>query len=182
MPTLQVETLRFDFAASVIAEKYDDWNHYRNVWTKKVVDPKAMDVVAVESQVNPVRGLTTWLIEAKDYRILTVEPPLKKISNLPQTVADKARDTLTGLTDAASNASVPSEKLHAIKAVNTAAKRIVFHLEPYVGSGPGARLFLANTAANILGKLKQLVKDIDPKPLVLNIENTPAADVPWSVA
>ncbi|MFZ1403942.1 MAG: hypothetical protein WAW03_12695 [Anaerolineae bacterium] len=48
--------------------------------------------------------------------------------------------------------------------------------------GPHSVLFPAGFSASVLQQLKQLVNTIDPNPLVLNIANTPAAGVPWSVA
>jgi hypothetical protein len=56
----------------------------------------------------------------------------------------------------------------------------VLHLEPYAGDT--STLFPSGFAASVLQKLKQLVKNTDPNPLVLNIANTPAAGVPWIVS
>lgn len=138
---------------------------------------RACDVVAVEIASAPV---TTWLIEAKDFRVITDPPRPSHIGGLAQTVAGKAMHTLAGLADAAVNAVVASEKDHATIALAALAKRVVLHLEPH--SGPYSALFPAGFPASVLQKLKQLVKAIDPNSLVLNIANTPASGVPWTVA
>lgn len=95
-------------------------------------------------------------------------------------MADKAAHTIAGLADAAANATVASEKIHAMNALATPVKRVVLHLEPHTGLHTA--LFPIGFAADVLQRIKQLVKAIDPSPLVLNIANTPAAGVPWTVA
>jgi hypothetical protein len=136
-----------------------------------------VDVVAVEGAPNPT---TTWLIEAKDFRIITHPPKPANLLGLAQTVADKAADTVAGLAHASSNASAASEKSHAASAIAAPTKRVVLHLEPHTGSR--SALFPAGFSASVLQRLRQLVGAIDRNPLVLNIANTPAAGVPWTVA
>ena len=58
--------------------------------------------------------------------------------------------------------------------------RVVLHLEPH--EGPHTKLFPRNFSGGVLQKLKQLVKQIDPEPKVLNIANTRWAGVPWTVS
>jgi hypothetical protein len=176
MPTLHVDTFQFTFAPTVAAWRYDTWQHYIAVWNAGG-GQKAVDVVAVESPADPV---TTWLIEAKDFRIITHPPKPSNIAGLAQTVADKATHTLAGLADAAADAAVASEKNHATSALAAPSKRVVLHLEPH--TGPHTALFPIGFAAGVLQQLRQLVKTIDPNPLVLNIANTRSAEVPWSVA
>lgn len=176
MPTLQVNEFQFTFAPTVAAEPYDTWQHYKDVWNK-VGGQKGMDVVAIE---NPAAPTTTWLIEAKDFRMITYPPKSSHVAGLAQTTADKATHTLAGLADAAVNAVILSEKNHAKSALAAPLKRVVLHLEPH--TGPHSALFPAGFPASVLQQLKQLVKAIDANPLVLNIANTPAAGVPWTVA
>lgn len=176
MPALQVDTLQFTFATTVAAQRYDSWQHYTSVWNA-AGGQKAVDVVAIESG---VRSDVVWLIEAKDFRIITNPPNPSNISGLPQQVADKTAHTIAGLTDAAVNATVASEKSHATTALAAPVKRVVLHLEPHTGLHTA--LFPLGFAADVLQKLKQLVQAIDPNPLVLNIANTPAAGVPWTAA
>ena len=176
MATLQVDALQFTFAPLVAAQIYDTWQHYVAVWNRGG-GQKAMDLVAIENTATP---MTTWLIEAKDFRVITSPPNPSNITGLAQTVADKATDTLAGLADAAVHAVVASEKGHAASALAAPAKRVVLHLEPHTGNHTA--LFPAGFSASVYQKLKQLVRAIDPNPLVLNIANTPVAGVPWSVA
>lgn len=175
MSSLQVDSLLFAFESDVAAQKYDDWHHYHVVWNRDG-GQKAMDVVAVQSDEGPA---VTWLIEAKDFRIVTNPPKPSNVAGLPRTVASKAMDTLAGLTDAAQKAAVTEEQEHAVLALSAPVKRIVLHLEPHVG--PRSALFPAGFSAIVLQQLKQLVKAVDPNPLVLNIARTPAARVPWRV-
>jgi hypothetical protein len=176
MPVLQVDSLQFNFAPTISSQRYDAWQHYTMVWNAGG-GQKAVDVVAIESA---AASITTWLIEAKDFRIITYPPRPSNIGGLAQTVADKATHTLAGLIHAAANAAVASEKTHAISALSAPAKRLVLHLEPH--TGPHSALFPAGFPAGVLQQLRQLVHAIDPNPRVLNIANTPMAGVPWTVA
>jgi hypothetical protein len=171
--SLQVDSLQFTFGPIVTFERYDTWQHYTKVWNA-AGGQKAVDVVAVD-----IIYRAAWLIEAKDFRVITSPPRPSNIAGLAQTVADKAYHTLAGLADAAENAAVVTEKQHAAKAMKASTKRVVLHLEPHMGKH--SALFPVNFSASVLQKLKQLVRSIDPHPLVLNITNTPAANVPWTV-
>ena len=178
MPTVTEQNLTFVFEDAIDSQKYDAWTHYTGVWNKHPASQKAVDVVAVQTSAAPV---TTWMIEAKDFRIVAPATPPKasNVATLPQTMATKAMHTLAGLVHAAANAAVPAEKSLAVKAVSTGTKRIVLHLEPHTGAHTA--LFPKGFAASVLQQLRRLVKAIDANPLVLNIANTPAAGVPWTV-
>ena len=177
MPTLQVDTLRFDFDATVAAQIYDQWQHYTTVWNTPPGGQKAVDVVAVEGQLPP---RVAWLIEAKDFRVITNPPKPSNIGGLAQSVADKAAHTLAGLADASANAVAPGEKQLATDALASATRRVVLHLEPH--TGPRSALFPSGFAASVLQQLRRLVRRIDPNALVLNIANTPPSGVPWTVS
>jgi hypothetical protein len=177
MPTLQVDSLAFKFEPSVSAGIYDHWKHYTTVWNAPPGGQKAVDVVAVDGV--PPQG-TVWLIEAKDFRVITNPPKPSNIAGLAPFVADKASHTLAGLADASNNAVVLGEKQLATDALASASRRIVLHLEPHTGAHTA--LFPAGFAASVLQKLRQLVKAIDANPLVLNIANTPISGVPWTVS
>jgi hypothetical protein len=178
MPTIPVENLIFDFRAVVDAQKYDTWVHYTQVWNKLPASQKAVDVVAVHTT---AASTVAWLIEAKDFRIVdpTSPPRYSNVAGLPQTMATKVIHTLAGLADAASNATVQSEKNLATKVMTAGTRRIVLHLEPH--EGPHSALFPTGFAANVLQKLRQLVKATDSNPSVLNTANTPFSGVPWTV-
>lgn len=169
MPTINVDGLVFSFQTNMSAQKYDEWKHYRDVWNREGRQ-KAIDVVAVNKS-------TVWLIEVKDFRKIRGEP--NHIAGLAQLVAEKVRDSLGGLHDAAKNATISDEKQLAIKATKATTKRVVLHLEPH--SGTFSKLFPPNLAPSVLQKLKQLVREIDVRPLVLNIQTTKSAKVPWTV-
>lgn len=179
MPTVIVEQLKFVFGAEIDAQKYDAWAHYNTVWNMAPASQKAVDIVAVQTVAAPT---ITWLVEAKDFRVVNPALPPKpsNVSGLPQTVATKATHTLAGLTDAAANASILAEKSLASNAIAAGTKRVVLHLEPH--TGPHTALFPIGFAASVLQKLRQLVQTIDSNPLVLSIANTPAAGVPWTVS
>jgi hypothetical protein len=177
MPTLSVEKLTFAFDTTVTAGNYDQWQHYTTVWNKHPRSNKAVDIVAVAGV--PPRS-TAWLIEAKDFRVINKRPKPSNIAGLAQLVTDKAEDTLDGLAHAQNHAVVAGEKRLAADATTSSGKRIVLHLEPHTGAHTA--LFPVNFAAGVLQKLRQMAQAIDPNPLVLNIANTPAAGVPWTVS
>jgi hypothetical protein len=180
MVTLPVDTLTFSFTALIAdAQIYDKWVHYTTVWngpTAPSGGQKAVDVVAVEIGSPPA---ICWLIEGKDFRVITNPPKPSNIGGLAQLVAGKVQDSIAGLNDAALNATTPTENSLAALAVSATAKRVVLHLEPHVG--PHSALFPRAFRASVFQKLKQLVRAIDPNPLVLNIADTPSAGVPWLV-
>jgi len=178
MATLTVEALTFAFTARIAdAQIYDKWVHYATVWNAPPGGQKAVDVVAIETG-NPPSA--RWMIEAKDFRIITNPPKASNISGLAQFVADKVRDSIAGLGDAATKATISTEKSLAVLAISAPTTRVVLHLEPHVGAH--SALFPAGFAASVLQRLKQLVRSIDPNPLVLNIADTPSAGVPWTVS
>lgn len=176
MAILQVDTLTFDFDPAVKADIYDTWQHHCIVWNAPPGGKKAVDVVAVEG----TPPTTAWLIEAKDFRIITNPPKPSNISGLAQQVADKVNDSLAGLADASANAVVSGEKQLAMEVGACSGRRIVLHLEPH--TGVRTALFPAGFAASVLQQLRQRVNTIDANPLVLNIANTPQSGVPWSVS
>lgn len=177
MSSLRVDSLSFTFETSVSADKYDDWRHVNSDWSDRT-DKKKMDVVAVE----PVPAVhTLWMIEVKDFRVITNPPKPANLAGLPRTVADKADDTLLGLADAATNARNPSERRLSSQSQACGTTRIVLHLEPHPPSGAQSALFPHRFSVSVYQRMKQLVAHIDTNPLVLNCSNTPQAPVPWNV-
>jgi hypothetical protein len=176
MTTLTVENLKFTFYPEIVAEKYDVWQYHRNISQH---NKKAVDIVAVKSDSEIV-----WLLEVKDFRIISNPPRSSNLHSLPETVAKKFFDTLDGLKDAAENAVEIREKNHASLSAKAKTKRLVLHLEPHPPTGNYSVLFRRNYAARVLQKLKTLVAAIDVAPRILNISNTnsPGFEVPWDVA
>lgn len=84
------------------------------------------------------------------------------------------------MADATRNAADPVEKKLASRANSATGRRVVLHLEPY--NGPHSALFPVGFAAGVLQKLKGLMRDVDPNPLVVNIARTRSAGLPWTVS
>jgi hypothetical protein len=176
MATFRVNNLAFSFRSNIRASKYDDWAHHRAVLM--IAGKKAVDLVAIR-RTTPSR--VCWLIEAKDFRLLSGAPGDKNVFDLPRTVAQKAVDTWTGLEDAASNAANFDERHFADLARSASEVRVVLHMEPYAGGH--SKLFpRIPNPANVLQKLKQFIVHLDATPLVLSIATTAQSGVPWSVS
>lgn len=128
---------------------------------------KAVDLLAI----NP-DGREIWLIEAKDYRRRARE----KESPLYKEIFLKVLDTLAALLPAAINAYNDEEKEFAIWALKAKSIHIVFH-----GEQPArpSKLFPRSfDKAELLQKLRQMFKPIDPRPLVASVAEAPAR-IPW---
>ena len=175
MALVMVDRLRFDFDRNVAAAKYDEWTYYRETIQPRD-NAKALDIVALRRKDVPA---TVWLIEAKDFRVLRGVPKPSNISGLVPDVSQKVRDTLAGLEEAASKAE-GRERDHSKRAIAARKRRVILHIEPYVG--PATKIFPRDFPAKVLEKLKQLVRDIDPNPRVLEIATTANANVPWAVS
>ena len=174
MSTIHVDSLDFTFHPSMYASKYDESSHYLRVCQRQGL--KAVDIVAMKMAANPD---TVWLIEAKDFRVIRGDPKPSNIHGLAKATHIKVIDTLAGLSDAASDATDAEERLYAERATAGRRKRIVLHLEPH--DGTHSKLFPRNFSGGVLQQLKQLVRSIDPNPLVLSISKTPRSRVPWTV-
>jgi hypothetical protein len=175
MATLRIDTLDFHFQPEIDARKYDHSRHYIEVVRQK--GKRAVDVVAVEMGSNPQRS---WNIEVKDYRVIQGQPKDFAPSEIAEDVFRKVSDTREGLSDAAANAADAQEKSHASRSLSAQRCQIVFHLEPY--AGPASRLFPRDPTAGVYQKLKQLFGPTDPPLLVLKIETTRRASVPWTTS
>lgn len=178
MIRLRENALTFVFGESIDAQKYDEWTHYKDVWNRSPARKKAVDFVAVQALADQA---TLWMIEVKDYRKIDSPPRRANLTELHKTIAAKVRDTLSGLSDAALHASRETEKELARKTQGVSTKRIVLHLEPHIG--PHSVLFPSGFSASVLQRLKQMeeVQAVDRHPLVLNLNSTQAARVPWRV-
>ena len=176
MATLQVDNLCFNFHRQMAAEKYDDWIHYRTVWNKHG-HQKAVDVVALRLKATPP---VVYLIEAKDFRQIRGEP--SNIAGLAEDVLKKVQDTLAGLADAASQAINKTEREHAVRTMNARTRRVVLHVEPYDSSGSCSSLFPRKFPAGVFQKLKQLIRDIDSDPVLVEIKTCPRLNLPWTVS
>ena len=128
---------------------------------------KAVDVIAAAAA-------TTWFIEVKDYRTHTRTKP----SDLSQEVADKVFDSLAALLPASINANDARERSVAKKLLGASRLRVVLHIEqPRKHSRLRPR---AIDPANVLQKLRSLVKGIDPHPIVA--DRTAMGGCDWKVS
>lgn len=167
MPAITEGELTFAFADGWLAEKYDEWSHYRNQFNSVCGGTKAIDMLAIEPQ-----GCC-WLLEVKDYR----RHRRTKTINLAEEVARKVRDTLAGLVSAQFHANDAGEMAAARRALRSKGIRVVLHLEQPTKP---SRLFpRAIDPADIRQRLRQLIKAIDPHPLV--VETTRMGRIPWEV-
>lgn len=167
MPAIPVEALSFTFGDDWLASKYDDWSFYHLRFKRIRNEIKAVDILAIA----PDR--TTWFIEVKDYRRHQRTKPI----DLAAEVAHKVFDTLAALLPARVNGDVSEETAIAEAALGGRTLRIVLHLEQ---PATHSKLFpRAIDPANVLMKLKQLMKPIDPHPLVVEMNRMGA--LAWTV-
>lgn len=162
--TINVDGLKFDFETNWQASKYDEWSYYRNQFVKQFDGIKAVDLLAI----SPDK--ITFLIEVKDY----THPDTEKPSNLPQAVANKVFDTLSALLPCSLLANDANEKAFAKRVIQSKQLCVVLHMEQ-----PRAHRPVVDPA-DILQKLKKLLRAIDAHPKVVSIQNNPL--LPWTVS
>ena len=168
MPSITEGQLTFQFPDDWKASKFDNWSFYRNQFQSVCGGAKAVDVLAIEPRV------CFWKIEVKDYR----QDRRTKTVDLAQEVAEKVRDSLAAVVAAQSNANDANEKALATAALQCHRLRVVLHLEQ---PPKHSKLFpRAIDPAAVQQRLKQLVKAIDPHPLVLEMRRLHG--VAWTVA
>lgn len=159
--------LTFTFPEPLKAQQYDGWSFYRNQFNSAFGGTKAVDFVCLDQQ-------CTWLIEVKDYRANRRTKP----SELGDEVAIKVRDTLAGLVAASCNANDQNERRFAEKAVKNKRLRVVLHIEQ--PAKPSKLFPQVVNPANLKAKLKQLLKAVDPHPLVVS-QYRRLPDISWNV-
>lgn len=170
-----VEQLSFTFEDSVSPYQYEKGKIVVHGWPN---GSKVVDVVAHDQSTPPD---ITWIIEAKDYRVITNHPKASNLTGLAGTVEAKVRDSLAAFPVVAQQSNQPEARSHASLTSTSRRFRVVLHLEPHPTTGAHAALTSVSWVANILLQLRQNLSDIDPNPLVLDIARTPASQVPWSV-
>jgi hypothetical protein len=191
MPTLTEGRLKFEFPSGWKAAKLDKWSFYRNQFqglgpgirlscghcgaelrcgqcsSAKTTGIKCVDFLAVE------RDECCWLIEVKDYRT----DRRTKTIELADEIALKVRDSLALLTVASRNANDPDEKRLAGHVTLASRIQVVLHLEQPAKHG---KLFpRAIDPADVLQRLKQLLRSVDPHPRVS--ETGRMGSLEWSV-
>jgi hypothetical protein len=190
MLTITEGQLRFEFSDGWLASKFDEWTFYRcqfscfaaakmhcskceinltcsKCGSKRVAGTKGVDILAIAP------GLTCWQIEIKDYR----QTRVSDFTFLADEVALKVRDTLSALVAASRNAGVSDERDAATQALACPRFRVVLHLEqPKPNSIEQSN---ATRRSHVLQRLKQLVKAIDPRPLVVDKQDVNS--LAWTV-
>jgi len=169
MPTVTEGKLKFDFPAGYEIEKYDNWSFYINQF-QKVAESKAVDFIVYSPNAS-----TVWLLEVKDYRLnsRTKEIPVEN------EIAQKIRDTLAGMVAARSNTNVSHERGFAQRCLTPGIRfNVVLHIEQ--PKHPSRRFPREYDLADILQKLKALIKPIDAHPKVVEIATT-VGRLPWNV-
>jgi hypothetical protein len=154
--TIREGRLAFDFPDGWQAAKYDEWVYYTRHFQSLCGGAKGVDIVAVEPRV------CLWLIEVKDFR----HAPRQKSLDLVEELTLKVRDTLAGLAAARLRAADERERELAGLALRCPELKFVLHLEqPRLPS----RLHPSAAPANLMEKLKQLLRAIDPHPRVTSL-------------
>lgn len=180
MPTLTVGALTFEFPTNWQVSQFDDWAVYRNQFIqcseartpctkcghKNVSGAKSIDILAIDG------STCCWIIEVKDYR----QSKRTKVIDLPDEMALKVRDSLAALVAARGNANDADEQALAKAALQCSNLRVVLHLEQ--PSKPSTLFPRGIDPANVKQRLRQLIKAIDPHPLV--IEKRRMENVAWS--
>ena len=166
MPDIDVDGLIFKFPGNWQPTKFDKWSFYRKQFQNVCGGAKAVDLLALEN------GQCAWFIEVKDYR----HHRRTKTIEIAYEVACKVRDSLAGLVAAHVNGN-PDQKEKANAALHATRIRVVLHLEQ---PDRHSRMFpRAIDPAKVKQKLKQLIKAIDPHPLVLEMNRM--GNVAWTV-
>ena len=155
----------FEFPENWISQQYDDAKSFYRQHYKQFADSKSVDIVAFDTETQSL-----WLIEVKDYRAFP-----KRDRAIMDTIAIKVRDTLAclfveRLKDADSLAA---------RAARLQRIRVVFHLEQPVK--PSKLYPQVIDWANGQLKLKQVVRVIDPHPILCNMQQMPH-QCSWSVS
>lgn len=168
MTRLVEQKLEHTFDKDWTASKYDEWPFYRNHFESSCTGNKAVDFVAMDPA-----GDSVWLIELKDYRV----HKRTNTTPLPDEIAIKVRDTLAGLFAAAKYDPHHAHAADARRSLQAKRIRVVLHLEQ---PQHHSKLFGSSfDRAGVQQKLKQLVRPIDPHPVVIDIGTQHL--VPWSI-
>ena len=175
MPIFAELNLVFDFDPHLAVLKYDESHYYLTIIKPQ---PGGLDFVAVKNGVAPP---TCWLIEVKDFRSPRGKPNDTQLE-LVNLVEKKVRQTLAGLAEMAGDvegAVDATEKAVAELCLKAAGRRVVLHLEPFVG--PEKIFKNVPNPSYVAQKLKPKLSDVDPNLVVTDIARTKKLNLPWTV-
>lgn len=166
MPTIKEGQLSFHFDFDAI--KLDDCHYYRKHFIKIKNDIKAIDILAVDSEIG-------YLIEVKDYRHPETEN--LELKDLIKAIIDKVLCTLSMMLPMKNNAYKLSEREIANQFSGVSRIRVVLHIE----TPPRRRTLNASkwNPQTIQMQLKRRLSSIDPHPKVVSKDNLKA--LPWTV-
>jgi hypothetical protein len=161
--------LDFVFHAGWSVLQYDASSWYRDHF-QACADSAAVDFLAVSAA-----GDLVWLVEVKDF---TLKAPDSAKGPLWAIITRKVRDTLAGVLAGAHQAGNPEERAVFARAVTSAQIRVAFHCErPKHKSKLFANL---PDAADLRQKLRQTLRAVDSKVLVVDSSTPPSAERPWT--
>ncbi len=158
--TLIEGRLSFEFKNVDFAEKYDDWQHYRNKYSPVCEGSKAVDFLVSKNG-------EVWLIEVKDFR----QHRRSKKIDLAVEVERKVRDTMAGLVSAKFLANDTGEKAASTSALSSTKLRVALHLEQ--PTNPSRLAPLAVNRVNFTMKLRQILRFADPRAQVFDRHSFP---------
>jgi hypothetical protein len=157
---IEVDGLTFDFPATWLASKYDNWTFYRKHFETQGNGIKAVDLLAISDRKE------AFAIEVKNYNYPCATMP----SELPDEFAQKVRDTLAAMLPARLNANVDTEKSLAADCLSCRSLTVVLHIE---------QRHHAIDLADLKQKLRGKLRAIDPHPKVVSAEKM--LGLPWKV-
>lgn len=170
MTRVLVDGNTFDFDASCLVEKYDDWTFYR----KRIMGSVAPGA-ATGCDLVVVSGSTLYLIEAKDY----TNPPgtrMPPIQELAARVSTKGLHTLAGLLAGARRVDLP-ERDFCRAALSCTRIVLCLAMEP-PGKANGW-LWSEKILSDVATVLRRRVRFLDARPIVL-ANRSSHHDVPWT--
>lgn len=166
MTTITEGQLTFEFDKSLSVLKYDESSYYQNQFQNKChTGNKAVDIIVCDKK-------ELWLIEIKDFRMDDRNPDKMPFAN---ELSKKVRDSLAGIFGAKFYVHTDNNEKDLFNAMNACQKiYFVLHIEQ-----PKQKMIY--DIADIKQKLKNLLKAINPKIIIVNKDNTTQFGVPWSV-
>jgi hypothetical protein len=167
MTTIRERSVVWTFPAGWAARKFDGVGYQHNQFAHVAGGSQAVDITALDPA-----GTTLWLIEAKEF--VEGRRGADKVP-LPVEIATKVRDSLACIFAASIRAN-GIEQASARDYLAVANLRVVLHLEQRVA--PPAMLKPVYNPADVRDKLKQLLRAIDPHPIVMSTQS-PSAAVAW---
>ena len=151
--TADVDGMRLTMPAGWWVWKYDDSDFHQTQFQNFAGGVKAMDAIALDP------AQTLWLIEVKDYR----QNRRRKPSSVFAEVADKARDTLAGLSVARVSAKAQRERTLAQQALGSRQIRVALQLAQ--SARPHRLIPQVVEPADAGLQLRSAVKQVDAAPV-----------------